>query len=54
MSTTSPDVLIVGAGPVGLVAAAELARHGVAVRIIDKLAQPTNESRAIAVHARSL
>jgi 2-polyprenyl-6-methoxyphenol hydroxylase-like FAD-dependent oxidoreductase len=54
MSSTSPDVLVVGAGPVGLVAAAELARHGVAVRIIDKLAQPTNESRAIAVHARSL
>ncbi len=54
MSTTSPDVLVVGAGPVGLVAAAELARHGVAVRIVDKLPQPTKESRAIAVHARSL
>jgi 2-polyprenyl-6-methoxyphenol hydroxylase-like FAD-dependent oxidoreductase len=54
MSTDNPDVLVVGAGPVGLVAAAELARHGVTVRIIDKLAQPTNESRAIAVHARSL
>src|SRR5271167_3039534 len=54
MSTTSPDVLVVGAGPVGLVAAAELARQGVTVRIIDKLTQPTDESRAIAVHARSL
>jgi 2-polyprenyl-6-methoxyphenol hydroxylase-like FAD-dependent oxidoreductase len=54
MIANNPDVLVVGAGPVGLVAAAELARHGVAVRIIDKLAQPTNESRAIAVHARSL
>ena len=49
-----PDVLIVGAGPVGLVAAHELARRGVRVRIIDKLAQPTNESRAIALHAGSL
>jgi len=48
------DVVVVGAGPVGLVAAAELARRGVRVRIIDKLAVPTDESRAIAVHARSL
>ena len=55
MSTTpNPDVLIVGAGPVGLVAAAELARRGARVRIIDKLTQPTDESRAIALHARSL
>ncbi|MDR3656859.1 MAG: FAD-dependent monooxygenase [Mycobacterium sp.] len=48
------DVLVVGAGPVGLVASAELARRGVRVRVIDKLAQPTDQSRAIAVHARSL
>ena len=34
MSTDNPDVLVVGAGPVGLVAAAELARHGVTVRIL--------------------
>lgn len=50
----NPAVVVVGAGPVGLVAACELARRGVAVRIIDKLAEPTNESRAIAVMARSL
>lgn len=49
-----PDVLIVGAGPVGLVAGCELARRGVSVRVIDKLPQPTSQSRAIAVHARSL
>ena len=55
MSTTqNPDVVVVGAGPVGLVAAAELARHGVPVRIVDKLPKATDESRAIAVHARSL
>ena len=48
------DVLVVGAGPVGLVAGCELARRGVRVRVIDKLAQPTEQSRAIAVHARSL
>jgi 2-polyprenyl-6-methoxyphenol hydroxylase-like FAD-dependent oxidoreductase len=51
---SNQDVLVVGAGPAGLVAAHELARRGVRVRIIDRLAQPTDESRAIAVHARSL
>ena len=55
MSTPhTTDVVVVGAGPVGLVAACELARRGVAVRIIDKLPRPTVESRAIAIHARSL
>jgi 2-polyprenyl-6-methoxyphenol hydroxylase-like FAD-dependent oxidoreductase len=55
MSTTSTvDVLVAGAGPVGLVAAGELTRRGISVRIVDKLAAPTDESRAIAVHARSL
>ena len=49
----NPAVVIVGAGPVGLVAACELARRGVTVRIIDKLEKPTVESRAIAVHPRS-
>jgi threonine dehydrogenase-like Zn-dependent dehydrogenase len=51
-----PDaaVVVVGAGPVGLVAACELARRRVSVRVIDKLSAPTAESRAIAVHARSL
>ncbi|WAJ45900.1 FAD-dependent monooxygenase [Mycobacterium sp. Aquia_216] len=55
MSTAAnPDVMVVGAGPVGLVAGCELARRGIRVRVIDKLAQPTDQSRAIAVHARSL
>src|SRR6195952_1621929 len=49
----TPAVVIVGAGPVGLIAACELARRGVGIRIIDKLAEPTTESRAIAIHARS-
>ena len=53
-TTPNPDVVVVGAGPVGLVAAAELARRGVRVRVIDKLAKPSDQSRAIAVHARSL
>jgi 2-polyprenyl-6-methoxyphenol hydroxylase-like FAD-dependent oxidoreductase len=54
MSTIqNPHVVVVGAGPVGLIAACELARRGIRVRIIDKLAVPTTESRAIAIHARS-
>ena len=48
------DVLVVGAGPVGLVLACELARRDVAVRIIDVLPAPRAESRAILVHARTL
>jgi 2-polyprenyl-6-methoxyphenol hydroxylase-like FAD-dependent oxidoreductase len=51
---SNPAVIVVGAGPVGLVAGCELARRGISVRVIDKLAQPTEQSRAIAVHARSL
>ena len=47
-------VLIVGAGPVGLTLACDLARRGVRTRLVDKLRTPTTESRAIIVHARSL
>ena len=49
-----PDVLIVGAGPTGLVLALWLKRLGVDVRIIDKTAEPGMTSRALAVHARTL
>lgn len=48
------DVLIVGAGPTGLVLALWLKRLGVDVRIIDKAAEPGMTSRALAVHARTL
>ncbi|HYI38058.1 MAG TPA: FAD-dependent monooxygenase [Thermoleophilaceae bacterium] len=47
-------MLVVGAGPVGLLLACELARRDVPVRLIDKLERPTDQSRAIVVHARSL
>jgi 2-polyprenyl-6-methoxyphenol hydroxylase-like FAD-dependent oxidoreductase len=47
-------VLIVGAGPTGLVLALWLTRLGVAVRIIDKTAEPGTTSRALAVSARTL
>jgi 2-polyprenyl-6-methoxyphenol hydroxylase-like FAD-dependent oxidoreductase len=47
-------VLIVGAGPVGMTMASELARYGVAVRIIDKAAQRTDKSKALVLWSRSL
>ena len=48
------QVLIVGAGPTGLMLALRLARHGVAFRIIDSNSGPGEASRAMAVHARTL
>lgn len=48
------DALVVGAGPVGLTMAAELARHGVRCRIIDRLAKPLPYCRAIGVTPRTL
>jgi 2-polyprenyl-6-methoxyphenol hydroxylase-like FAD-dependent oxidoreductase len=48
------DVLIVGAGPTGLVLGLWLTKLGVKVRIIDKVAQPGTTSRALAVQARTL
>ncbi|GAA2622618.1 MULTISPECIES: FAD-dependent oxidoreductase [Streptomyces] len=50
----NPEVLVVGAGPVGLTAAHELARHGVRVRLVDAAAGPAVTSRALATHARTL
>ncbi|MBV9248835.1 MAG: FAD-dependent monooxygenase, partial [Acetobacteraceae bacterium] len=48
------DVLIVGAGPVGLTMACELARYGLSVRIVDQNTQRTDKSKAIVVWARTL
>jgi 2-polyprenyl-6-methoxyphenol hydroxylase-like FAD-dependent oxidoreductase len=48
------DVLIVGAGPTGLVLALWLTRLGIKLRIIDKTAEPGTTSRALAVQARTL
>ncbi len=48
------DVLVVGAGPVGLTAAIELARLGATVRIVDREGSRTGLSKAVGVNARSL
>ena len=47
-------VLIVGAGPTGLVLAFWLAKAGIPVRIIDRAAEPGTASRAVGVQARTL
>jgi len=53
-SIRDTDVLIIGAGPTGLVLALWLTRLGVRVRIVDKTAEPGTTSRAVAVQARTL
>jgi 2-polyprenyl-6-methoxyphenol hydroxylase-like FAD-dependent oxidoreductase len=51
---TDTQVLVVGAGPAGLFMAAELNRHGVSCRIVDKNDGPTHDSRAASIQARTL
>src|SRR3989449_5571665 len=51
---THTDVLVVGAGPTGLMLANQLVRRGVRVRIIDRHAGPSLRTRALGVQARTL
>src|SRR5262252_4140731 len=48
------EVLIVGAGPTGLMLANQLARRGVRALIVDRHSGPAQQTRAMAVHARTL
>jgi 2-polyprenyl-6-methoxyphenol hydroxylase-like FAD-dependent oxidoreductase len=49
-----PEVIVVGAGPTGLLLAGDLARAGIAVTVLERRAQESNLTRAFAVHARTL
>lgn len=51
--TSNVDVLIVGAGPSGIVLANELLRRGISVRWIDSRPNPLGTTRAFTVHART-
>ncbi|MCS7477339.1 FAD-dependent monooxygenase [Umezawaea endophytica] len=51
---TDCEVLVVGAGPSGLMTAALLIRQGVHVRVVDANAGPATESRAFAIQARTV
>ncbi|AEA22552.1 Pentachlorophenol monooxygenase [Pseudonocardia dioxanivorans CB1190] len=53
-SAAATDVLVVGAGPIGLTAALELRRRGVACRVVDKLTEPPQYAKAVGVQARTL
>src|SRR4030095_8931177 len=51
---TKTPVLIVGAGPTGLMMASQLARFGIPFRILEKNEGPTTQSRALVIQPRSL
>ena len=48
------DVLVVGAGPTGLTLACLLRRQGIAVRVVDRLAEPAKLAKATIIWSRSL
>ena len=53
-SHPDPEVLVVGAGPVGLVAALFLQQYDVRVEIVDMHQRTAQHSYALAIHPRTL
>jgi NADPH-dependent dioxygenase len=50
----APEVLVIGAGPVGQFAALSLAKRGIKVQIVDQAQRPATHSYAVALHGDSL
>lgn len=53
-TTADTDVLVIGAGPVGLTTALQALAHGATVRVVDRRGDRTRPSRALMLHARAL
>ncbi|MGH3673502.1 MAG: FAD-dependent oxidoreductase, partial [Pseudonocardiaceae bacterium] len=53
-SRSKTDILVIGAGPSGLITALQLARYGIQVRVVDRKSGPVEQARATIVHARTL
>ncbi|KAF2774766.1 FAD-dependent monooxygenase [Streptomyces sp. OM5714] len=53
-TTMDADVIVVGAGPTGLMLAGELRLGGADVIVLDKLAEPTGQSRGLGFTARAM
>jgi 6-methylpretetramide 4-monooxygenase / 4-hydroxy-6-methylpretetramide 12a-monooxygenase len=54
VSAAGAEVLVIGAGPSGLFAAVELARHGVRARLVEREPQPHHQARATAMQPATL
>ncbi|MEV0257303.1 FAD-dependent monooxygenase [Streptomyces sp. NPDC050732] len=54
MDNYDADVIIVGAGPTGLMLAGEFGLHGISVLVVDRLAEPMQQSRALGFSARTI
>ncbi|MFC7846404.1 rifampin monooxygenase [Streptomyces sp. NPDC057382] len=48
------DVIVAGGGPTGMMLAGELRLHGLNVVVLEKLAEPTGQARALGLHVRSI